>query len=197
MILPVVEGHGEMTAVPVLIRRIVAAYSPETAVAVAKPIRVKRDLLLKEQGIENAVELAARQTSPEDGILVLIDADDADCVATLAEELRSRARACRPDRHIRVVVANREFEAWFLASAPSLASRRGLPAVLDSPDNPEAIRDAKRWLSDRAARGQSYKPTIDQAAFAQLFDMDLAYARARSFRKFVQDVVDLANQQPQ
>jgi hypothetical protein len=66
-----------------------------------------------------------------------------------------------------------------------------LPQDLAPPPDPEAVRDAKGWLSDRTPRGRSYKPTVDQAALAQIFDLDLAQG-ARSFRKFIKDVLELA-----
>jgi nucleotidyltransferase/DNA polymerase involved in DNA repair len=190
MILPVVEGHGEVTAVPLLIRRIVTAYAPDAYAEVGRPIRIKRNALVQPNGIENAVELAARQTGAEDGILVLIDADK-DCPVELATELLARAQHRRPDRSIRVVVAKSEFEAWFLASAHSLAGQRGFPQELAPPSDPEAVRDAKGWLSDRTPRGRSYKPTVDQAALAQIFDLEQAQS-AGSFRKFIKDVLELA-----
>lgn len=190
MILPVVEGHGEVTAVPLLIRRIVTAYAPDAYADIGRPIRIKRNALVQPDGIENAIELAARQTGAEDGILVLIDADK-DCPVELAADLLARAQRQRPDRSIRVVVAKSEFEAWFLASAHALAGQRGLPLDLAPPPDPEAVRDAKGWLSDHTPRGRSYKPTVDQAALAQIFDLDQAQG-ARSFRKFIKDVLELA-----
>lgn len=190
MILPVVEGHGEVTAVPLLIRRVVSAYAPDVYAELGRPIRIKRNMLVQPNGIENAVELAARQTGPADGILILVDADK-DCPVELATELLDRAKSQRPDRRIRVVIARSEFEAWFLAAAQSLAGHRGLPQDLAPPPDPEAVRDAKGWLSERTPRGHSYKPTVDQAALAQLFNLDAARS-ARSFRKFVKDVLELA-----
>lgn len=186
MIQPIVEGHGEVTAVPLLIRRIVAIYAPEAYAHVAKPIRVKRDALVQAEGIESAIELAARQTGPADGVLVLLDADK-DCPIELART---------PDRAVRVVVAKCEFEAWFLAAAQSLSGRSGLPQSLDPAADPEAVRDAKGWLSARMERGQSYKPTVDQVALAQAIDLELARDGARSFRKFVKDVLELAQHTP-
>jgi hypothetical protein len=191
MIQPIVEGQGEVTAVPLLIRRIVAVYAPEAYAHVARPIRVKRDALVRAEGIENAIELAARQTGPEDSVLVLLDADK-DCPFELARTLTERAQRKRPDRAVRVVVAKCEFEAWFLAAAQSLSGRNGLPQDLKPPADPEAVRDAKGWLSARMSRGQSYKPTVDQAALAQAVDLERAQGGARSFRKFVKDVLELA-----
>jgi hypothetical protein len=190
VILPIVEGHGEVTAVPILIRRIVAQYAPDVYAHVGQAIRVKRTALVQPGGVERTVELAARQTTQADGILILLDADD-DCPQEVAEQLLARAKAARPDRAISVVAANREYEAWFLAAARSLRGKRGLAEDLEPPPDPEAIRDAKGWLASRTTQGFSYKPTIDQPALTNLFDLEQAYA-ARSFRKIVKDVIALA-----
>jgi hypothetical protein len=190
VILPIVEGHGESTAVPILIRRIVAHYAPDMYAHVGQVIRVKRTELIQAGGLERIVELAARQTTRSDGILILLDADD-DCPREVADELAARAKKTRPDRTISVVAANREYEAWFLAAARSLRGKRGLVDDLEPPPNPEAIRDAKGWLAKRTTQGFSYKPTIDQPALTQLFDLEQAYA-ARSFRKIVKEVIALA-----
>jgi hypothetical protein len=62
---------------------------------------------------------------------------------------------------------------------------------MEPPPDPEAIRDAKGWLARYAGQGFSYKPTIDQPALTNVFDLEQAYA-ARSFRKLVKEVVALA-----
>lgn len=190
MILPIVEGHGEVTAVPILIRRIVAQYAPDVYAHVGQAIRVKRTGLVQAGGVERTVELAARQTTASDGILILLDADD-DCPREIAEMLLERATVARPDRAIAVVAANREYEAWFLAAARSLRGKRELADDLEPPAHPESIRDAKGWLTDRMPKGFSYRPTIDQPGLTQLFDLEQAHA-ARSFRKLVKDVLALA-----
>jgi hypothetical protein len=190
VILPIVEGHGEVTSVPILIRRIVSRYAPDLYVDVGRPIRDSRSGLVKAGGVERTVELAARQTRPTDGILILLDADD-DCPRKLAEALAGRARAARPDRAMAVVIANREYEAWFLAAAQSLRGKRGLANDMQAPPDPESIRDAKGWLAHQATQGLSYRPTIDQPALTNIFDLEQAYS-ARSFRKLVKEIIALA-----
>lgn len=160
MILPIVEGHGEMEAVPALIRRVAAAYAPEARVDVGRAIRTGRSDIVKPNGLERVMELAARQTRSGDGILVVLDADD-DLPCELGPALLARAASVRPDRRTRVVIANREFEAWFLAGARSLQGRRGLAGDIEPPTDPESVRDAKGWLSARTGRAHSYKPTVD------------------------------------
>ena len=84
-----------------------------------------------------------------------------------------------------VVMANREYEAWFLASIEALRGRAAiLPDATSHPD-PEAPRDAKGELERRMPRGASYSPTVDQAALTAHLDLESAYRRCRSFRKLV------------
>lgn len=55
------EGHGEVAAVPILIRRIANQVAPTVPLEVLRPIRIKRQRLLKAGELERAMELAARQ----------------------------------------------------------------------------------------------------------------------------------------
>ena len=57
----IVEGHGEVQSVPVLIRRIAAELYPELAIDIPRPIRVHRDKVVKDDELEREVEFAARK----------------------------------------------------------------------------------------------------------------------------------------
>ena len=76
------------------------------------------------------------------------------------------------------------------AAAKSLRGQRGLKNDLNSPANPEAIRDAKRWLSGRMENNKTYRETQDQPALAVLFDIEQA-RQADSFDKCYRDIVRL------
>lgn len=181
----IVEGQGEVRALPVLLRRMASEIAPEVYLDLPRPYRVGRGSLFVPCGIERAVAAVAEQgRGRTPGVLVLLDADD-DCPAELGPQLLARARAARPDRSGAVVLANREFEAWFLAAATSLRGHRGLSADLTPPAGPESPRDCKGWLSRRREDGREYKPTADQAALAAVFDLRLARKNAPSFDKFV------------
>ncbi|MEV0728316.1 DUF4276 family protein [Polymorphospora sp. NPDC050346] len=145
---------------------------------------------MRPDGIERAVETLVEQVGQSAGVLVLLDADD-DCPATLGPELVRRANRARPDVTIAAVLANREFEAWFLAAAPSLSGLRGLGPDLRRPDNLETIRDCKGWLSARRTDGRSYKPSVDQAALTAKFDLGMAREHASSFDKLWRDMARL------
>jgi Domain of unknown function (DUF4276) len=118
---------------------------------------------------------------------VLIDADD-DCPAQLGPELLSRARTSRGDKRIAVILAKREFEAWYLAAAASLAGQHGFPRDLRPPNNAEAPRDCKGWLTKQRPHGHPYKETVDQASIASTFDLKTARENSPSFDKFYRDV---------
>lgn len=150
-IVPIVEGYGEVYAVPVLLRRIAETMDPLPVLLVNQPIRVKAGSFLKDQEYcRRHIELAARKAKMHEKscILILLDCED-DCPAHLGPQLLANALEFRPDINVLVILAYREYETWFLAAARSLRNVGGLPGDLEPPSNPEALRDAKGWLSAR------------------------------------------------
>ncbi len=177
----VVEGHGEVEALPILLRRLVAEIAPHAQVEIPKPIRQPRGSLINKPGeLERAVGLAALRARPKGAVLIVIDSEG-DCPAQLAPALHRRAEAASMGLPVGVVLPQREFEAWFLAAAESLRGVRGLPPGLARPVDPERINGAKEWLKSRMAT-HSYSETIDQPAIASRFDLQQARS-APSFEK--------------
>jgi hypothetical protein len=181
----IVEGDGDVDAVPIAIRRIVQSIDPGLILKI-HPLRVPRTKLIKPGEMERSIELAARRAGRDGAIFVVLDSDD-DCPATLGPELLDRARKVRSDLPISVVLAKREFEGWFLASAESLRGLRGLASNLAPPSDPESIRGTKEWLTARMITGRSYVETLDQPALAASFDL-LQARTAPSFDKLFRDV---------
>ena len=177
-IVAIVEGDGEVEAVPVLIRRIGAEVSPLVPLDVPRPIRVRRDRFLKEGELERYVALAAARAGDGGCIVILLDANG-DCPAEFAPIILQRARAARTDIRVEVVLAKCEYEAWLLSAIESIAGTRGIHPNVSAPPNPESIRGAKEWLRMHG----SYRPTADQAALTARFDMALARERSLSFDK--------------
>jgi hypothetical protein len=188
----IVEGYGEVEAVPILIRRVAASLYPELSLVMPHPIRVSRSKVVKEGELEREVELAAWNIGGKGAIFVLLDSDD-DCPAQLGPELRLRALKARGDLPIAVVLAKCEFEAWFLAVAESLRGKRGLRNDLQPPNSPEEIGDAKGWLNQQMERGQRYRETLDQPGLTAQFDLDEA-RNAASFDKCYRDIVYLLDE---
>lgn len=181
----IVEGDGEVRAVPVLLRRI-AETRGVYDLLVPPPIRVHRDQFLRRpEEFERKLLLAAAKAAGG-MVMVLIDADD-DCPVTLAKEIETRARPLIHGADLRVVVPNREYEAWLLATADSIAGRRGLRADIEVPQQPDNIRNAKGWLSERIPGGR-YHEVSDQPALTALIDVERAAERSRSFRKLVKTI---------
>jgi hypothetical protein len=187
----IVSGHGEVQAVPVLIQRIAREITPGTVVNLDPVLRVPEAHLLKEGELERQVERAARKMRGSGGIFVLIDCDrDGGCPATEGPALVRRARSARADMEVSVVLARKEYEAWFIAAAESLRGQCDLSQDLVGDPNPENIRGAKEWLSSHMPRNRRYAETTDQATLTRVFDMQAA-RRADSFDKCYREIVRL------
>lgn len=187
----IVGGHGEVESLPILFRRIAGTLDQSLTVHVKPVLRVPESRLSKVGELEKYVEFAARSTGRHGGIFILMDCDWPDgCPRDDGPAWLNRARCARPDMQISLVLANKEYEAWFIAAAESLRGKRGLAADLTTDPNPERIRGAKEWLSDRMPRNRPYNPTIDQPALTSVFDMQAAH-RADSFDKCYREIVRL------
>jgi hypothetical protein len=185
-VVAIVEGDGEVVALPVLLRRLAAWRSPQMHVEVPTPIRVRRDRFLnREEEFRRHLALAAAKCEADGWILVLLDADD-DCPAQSGPVILARARAVVPHRRVSVIFAKREYEAWFIAAAASLDGHRGFSLNAGELADAEVPRDAKGWMRARMASG-AYSEITDQPAFSARIDMSMAYERSRSFRKLCAD----------
>ncbi len=173
VIVPIVEGRGEVEALPILVRNwLHHRRYRNVEVDLAGPvwtngkgnIQVAYDGV-NGRGVEHYVSLALLRQP--DVILILLDADD-DCPRTIASALRARAKAAAPTGcPIGVVVAKREYEAWFLAAFPSSRfrdallkngcnlTRRSLPRNTDI----EKIADCKRYVAGLLGLNK-YRPSF-------------------------------------
>lgn len=166
----IVEGDGEVRALPVLIRRLRPLWQ------VPNPIRLPRTKAIDRATDQPRPDVLARYLAiararvQEHGgrgaVLLLNDSDDS-CAATLGPRLRQQAESSLAGLRCQAVLACREFEAWFLAAG-----------IVDWTGDPESPRDAKGIVA--RALGY-YSPTADQARLAASMDLDRA-AGARSFR---------------
>ncbi len=177
---PIVEGGGEVLAVPVLLRRL-RDLAKAFEIEVKVPYRRPRSQLVNEAVLRNFIR---RSMSEDDcsAILILIDSDD-DCPKELAPRIAGWAKDEAGLVPCEVVLAKREYEAWFLATIESLRGKRGIRHNAQSHPSPESPRDAKGQLKKRMERSANYVAKGDQPALSAHFDMPTAYARCRSFRR--------------
>ena len=189
--MPIVEGHGELRAIPILIRRVLEAQGILTGVQVLKAIREHRGTLLKQGGIERLAQAARRKGRSGARILVVLDTDD-DCAATLGPQLQSRLERELGNRDGAAVLAVREYENWLISHAAGLSRDGAFRDSIREQRNPEAVRDAKQWLTARRITKHSYDPVADQARLSELVDLQVVRQRCPSFDKFWREVERLA-----
>jgi hypothetical protein len=191
-IYPIVEGHGEVAAAPVLLRRLLHDQAACYEMDVGTPIRRTQSQFRSKETVQAAVRLAKLQ--PQCAAIVLLFDGEDDCPKALAETVREWAKDAAAGTPCDVVIAYREYETWFVAALESLRGNYGIREDAAAPTNPESRRDAKGCLEEFMPPTRAYSETGDQPAMSQLFDMALAHQRNRSFRKLVKTIGDLLTQ---
>lgn len=188
-IVPIVEGDGEVTAVPALLRKILAV-SMRYDIEITRPKNANgRTNLTKNGGLERFIRLAWKElgNGPRYGaILILLDAEG-ECPLEIARGLSNRVQTMGIAFPVVIVVANNMYEAWFLASIQSIAGQLDLPTGIQPPTDPEAVGNPKSWINRHFPRDRAYKETQDQEAMSHRIDLGLA-SRSRSFQRLLHAV---------
>jgi len=191
-VVPIVEGHGEVEAVPILLRRIGLELPDGQYIEVLKPIRWPRSKLMKHEELRRAVGLAVLKlaapsaSEPRPLVLILLDAHE-DCPRIKAPQLLKHAHTADPSVDVACVLANVEYETWFVAAAESLGDFLSLPPAQEIPPAPEATRSGKGWV-DRHFKGTKYSETVDQPAMTARMDLSLCRKRSPSFDKLCREL---------
>jgi hypothetical protein len=181
-IVPIVEGYGEVAAVPALLRKILGQ-ATRYDIQVARPKNANgRGNLTKEGGLERFIRYAWMERDCG-AILILIDSEG-ECPLDLAKALSKRVNDMGVVYPVVIVIAHSMYEAWFLASMATISGHSGLPADLQTPADSELIGNPKAWINEHFLGGRAYKETQDQEAMTHLIDLDLA-RNARSFRRLL------------
>lgn len=181
---PIVEGPGDVGAVPVLLRRLQFEYNlGGHTVQIARPIKWKRSCFNSELQVRRAVQLARAEPDCV-GILILFDSDD-HCPRSQAGQVAQWSRLEAREIPCEVVMAHREYEAWFLATVESLRGRNGIREDAVSEKAPERVRGAKERLETKMVANMSYSETTDQVTLTGHADFRATYASCRSFQRLV------------
>lgn len=189
---PIVEGHGEYESVRTLISRVWSEILAGEYVDVLRPIRQPRSKLVREADLQRAVKLAAAKLAsvvePTDRghILLLLDAhDDAPC--QLGPRLLEWMTNAASRDAVSCVVANVEYETWFVGAAESLHEFLDRGPADSAIALPEQARAGKRWIETRF-RGPKYSETIDQVRMTAAMDMTICRERCPSFDKLCREL---------
>jgi hypothetical protein len=190
----IVEGDGEVAAVPILLRRLWFELGGQYIEILGRPIRRKRSEFEHQQHLARAVGLAANklkyaQTSTDPGVVVILfDRDPSRRLpCDLGPQAGNWAQQAFAHLDITCVVANIESETWFVAAAESLSKYIQLKPNESAPDAPEDQRCGKKWVESRF-RGPKYAETQDQPAMTATMDLSQARSRSPSFDKLCREL---------
>ncbi len=192
-VVPIVEGHGEFACSRKLLERIWYEIVQGEFIDVLQPIRQPKDKLIKDGGtFEKAIDLAVGKLNNSNVpdaralILVLVDANG-DPPCKLGPKLLHDGQMHRADKDITCVVANVEYETWFVAAAESLSEFLNLSSADEIPPNPEESRHGKGWIK-KHYKGSKYSETLDQPRLTSKMDLLVARQRSPSFDKLCREL---------
>lgn len=185
--MPVVEGHADAKAIPILLRRICREGFGRWDILIREPWRLPRSKMVIPVEIGRVYYPLSKGAADGAGaVIVVLDQDDDQDISRLVGEV-SAPMAGMAD--LRVVVACREYEAWFLGGIESLRPHRSVRDDARFDSDPEAPRDAKGRL--RQLMHEPYRETLHQPAFSELLSLDDARLRCPSFAHLVRSVGEL------
>lgn len=187
----IIEGHGEVEAVPVLIRKVLHHHNYFDAVEILPHRRKGMPNALPD--FEKNFKMALEEA---DAILLLLDFDckECDCVVQSSAYFYQQAKRLRADMPFKVAFLVKEFETLFLANPE--ATRKVLPKIpadLPFPIEPESVRGAKEWLSKAMPSGIAYKETVHQVKIVSQLDLDHLHEHSPSYRHLEKAVLALVS----
>ena len=211
VIAPIVEGHGEVEAVPILLRRTGAELLRAPGIIVLKPVRRPRTKLIRPERVSQgrrwnieelrrAVRFAMEKLKDADRpnarhlVLLIVDAED-DCSKDLALEVNAEMDGWRTQVDFAVVLPTTCYETWFAAAARSLSGFLGVGSEGDTLTDPESRRCGKKWVSDRML-GHGYKETVDQPRLTANMNLELCRRHSPSFDKLCRELEKRVDQEP-
>ena len=188
-LLTIVEGDGDVRAAPILIRRILE----KNGIFDVKllPAQRRGEYPSVKKHFDTCFMAAIKEISP---ILWIMDFDSKgyDCPYQEAEQLLSRAQALHPNWPLKIAFLIKEYEVLFLYDEKATrAVFPDIPKQVEFPKNPQEIRGAKEWISDKRPSGMAYKETVHQAKITAHLDLDLLLERSKDFAHIERAVLQL------
>jgi hypothetical protein len=193
-----VEGDGDVKAVPVLVKRLLSEYSAFDAVILDEhPFRVGGYGHVGFSWWRRYLQAALKRRDVGACLLILDGDCDRDAAGQAFCAMRAARQLAAEARHVgagtlfsvAIVFACMEFESWLIAGAPSLVGQQASDGRLLMPKPPQEIppdpehapRNAKGWLGKFVQGG--YSASRDQRVLTEL--IDLGQIRGRGMRSFI------------
>ncbi len=181
-ILPVVEGDGDLAAVPELMRRVLHE-AGHFGINLGRPHK-RGDLPKVLARFDDYFRVAILEGA---AIFWVMDYDCDTCIDQTRDLRLLRAHAACVDTSVDVefVFMVKEYESLFLADHET--TRRvftDIPASFAFPNHPEAVRDAKGALSKARPKGSAYKSTQHQKTLTAQVNLTRLRERSLSYRNF-------------
>lgn len=188
-ILPIVEGDGDTTAVPALVRRIAEARGIYDLQLL--PAHKRGELPAVRRHFDAYLGAALKYETP---ILWVMDYDCDQCHAVEDDlaDLRLRTQQAYTRHPVEFALMVKEFESLFLCDHESTHQLfPDIPAKTPWPVDAETVRGAKEWISKARPKGLAYKETVHQVKLVHQLDLDRLRERSPSFQRFEQAVLRL------
>jgi hypothetical protein len=186
----VVEGYGDVSAVPTLLAKLGTVVDIE--LHAPNPIRAGEWPKLKRPGeLERFLELAASRNL--DRVVLILDMDDS-CPVSEAQNFWDRVTAWKGNRNVDVGLCfiMKEYESFFLSCIDDLATA-GHPRLQQCIQNAESTRSAKQLLKE-IVDGR-YKETQHQLEYTKKIEIRNLFVRSRSFRCLAKAATGLTYEQ--
>jgi hypothetical protein len=185
-LLLVVEGEGDVSATPVLLRRILAEYFQKYDCEIITQRR--RDLAhLRANDWSNFKRYFAVAHAEGCPIIWLLDCDD-DCPLLLLRELYKLIALLNLRVPMAFVFWVKEYEAIFLYDLDSLIEKLEIGAIEQPIMVPEKKRGVKEWISSQLPDGYTYRETMDQEAITAVLNLKKIEEQYKSFGHLVRVV---------
>ena len=188
-LLTIVEGDGDVRAVPILIRRTLEKNGIFDVGLL--PTQRRGEYPSVKKNFDDYFVAATKENSP---ILWIMDFDSKgyDCPYREAAQLLDRAQALRPNWPLKIAFLMKEYEGLFLHDEQ--ATRivfPDIPKQVEFPKSPHEIRGVKEWISGKRPKGMAYKETVHQAKITAHLNLDLLHERSRDFAHIERAVLQL------
>jgi hypothetical protein len=189
----IVEGLGDKSAVPRLIREVCALNEIYDFNPAPRP---KQNVELRKLRRTGELERYVTYAAQDDGdcVLIALDCEDFDPKDIFAEFCR-RAANMDLQKKIAIALFRSEFETLFLYCLSEISKLypeyEWIESRLLVHGEIERIRNAKGVISD-AMRNRAYKPTRDQTKFISALNWEKLRANSDSFNRFEQTILWLA-----